>query len=81
MLGTLHGNCVGVLANIATEMQLRHQSRDQTTHLDTRETWSLYREAQMLLGCIRSAGPLAAGTCHGRESPLIKKLDQFLYMV
>jgi hypothetical protein len=49
LVGTLHGNLLGLLADFAMQRPLRRQSREGTAHLDTHEVYLLYREVRMLL--------------------------------
>ncbi len=38
LVGTLHGDPLGLLADFAIEQPVRRQSREGAAHLDTRET-------------------------------------------
>ncbi len=37
-VGTLHGDLLGLLGDLAVEQPVRRQSREGVAHLDTRET-------------------------------------------
>ncbi len=49
LVGTLHGDLLGLLADFAIEQLVRRQSGDGRAHLDIHKVWLLCREAQMLL--------------------------------